>query len=653
MLQETKKNSHYLIQTIISLGILIGFIGTPIPSRAAALDERIAVQQQFLKPSGLNQGGQKTFWLSTGQGATSDFALIALNHPQLDNIPRLDPDTLEANFSYVSDYLHPKTITYFKLPAGLYFWQSGTLQVRPHEKITYQSNKKTQCFAQVIKGTVSDKCFDATRNPFALGQNSQARAATIAHNQNPALIPLHPFDDDTWGAIITGKPAVAIGRPAVPAYAAAKPAYAAAPLFAVAQAVALPQGLTISIASSNVMSQGQYEHDFPALVKASHMLPLQERTSLFQAAFKDPKQLANKDFVMLQEFGLGMRDKDIALEQVSAANVRSLKFALAQVPEYESVAKVANSPGIVDLLFNKQKYDQLETLKANGISAGRYLGGVFQLKQHRQVKIGVVCAHIQYGPKGASQIRDLIKDIDTATQYHPDIAGWIVAGDYNIDYNNPAKDLRGMTGARFQDVAVGTNGAGGRLTALGKVQQKGGKHAPWNVSPEGIDYIWYRGNLQPTATGIYPAVADQNKRLLTGGNIKPDGTHGNDSRRDFFSDHAIVSATFAVGGPQMPQQPVQQQPALGYAGAGHAKPKAQVIACPLCTFENPMRSTKCEICDTPLAAAPRAQMPQQPVQQPGRSAAAQDDDSWFKEYGDQANREAADWQVYNADEWEQ
>lgn len=636
---QTVKNKVKLVGACIVA--VLSLLSTD--SFGAAMAARMSrINKKFLQDAPYVQGGQKTFWLKTG-GDSQEWALIALNNPHKSNSPRINPDTYEANFHYVTDYFYKSTNTYASLPAGLYFWRSGkagSIKVRPSDGIQYESDLGLKCYAKV--GAKKAQCFDATRNPFALGKGSEQRIATKAYNRAGGDIPLHPFDDDRWADMITiGAGAKAPGLPGKPIAGGfpvgggfgqggahhgglghgghgAKPGKPAV-------GAALPAGVTISVASSNVMSQGQYEHDFPRKA-AGNQLDLKTRTGYFHGAFADDNQLAGKDFVMLQEFGWGMKDKDTRLEKLDKKPhlVRSLKFSIAKTP-YTSTAKQANQKGIVDLLFDGKKYELLEAFgdRNRKEGEGRYLGGVFEFKKHPGLKVGVVSAHIQtYKPE---QVGELAAEIERADKKYGDIAGWIVAGDYNINYNSPdhgqGAGLSHMTGAGFESVSVGeVAGKGGkrlRFTALGKKPvTPGDPNTEWLVTPEGIDYIWYRGGLRPLGDGeVFPAVGDQDNQLLTGGHLR-NGVNSDDSGRRFYSDHAIVSAEFELAqgaGAQAGGGAAQVGGGAAVHGGGAA---AQAVAvCPACTYHNPADAVVCEICGSKLdkAKVPIHQKPQVPL----------------------------------------
>lgn len=340
-----------------------------------------------------------------------------------------------------------------------------------------------------------------------------------------------------------------------------------------------PTEIIISVTSSNIMSQAQYEQDFPNSFSAEdresgrykeYMLPLNVRNKILQRhlyySATDPKPgaLSRRDFVCLQETGPDMRGPHYDLKKTI----------------YNSTAASLDQPSIVDLLYDKAKYTLIHTITHQQRTPGRYLGGIFAFKNRTGDQtgffIGAISIHVQY--EKPHQVTDLLSDIEQAAQRYPQCIGWIVGGDFNADVNKPNNKsvntiLQQMNNASFRDSAAGWNEKRQkRLTALGKIQlsdQKGALH-PWYTEPQGIDYFWFRNDIknltwQLLKTRTFPSPNNQPGELLTGGNLiyhdlsKNAAHNGYDgSRTHWYSDHASITLILSIS--LAPTEPTPQPP---------------------------------------------------------------------------------------------
>ncbi|HEV2600781.1 MAG TPA: endonuclease/exonuclease/phosphatase family protein [Candidatus Babeliales bacterium] len=537
-----------MLRKILSVSVVTLIIGLPLQlCGAAGLPELRPINQAYYKAPGVIKPGQcesKVFWLQTPHN--NDAILIELNDPQ-DSIPEIAIDGL-ANFHYISTEMDQNSSKYIAVPSGLYYWKKqASIKVRPTDPSYYTYSPQTEEFIYAQRKAA----FNPFMRPEVFQKFRQKMQFIQKYLDDPVNNTWHPFDQKWINTLTTN---------------AGQVVHHAAAALPLPKGAALVQPLakeTITIASSNVLSESLYKAWFNKNInRKANILPLANRQKLFNAAFRNSLQLEAKDFIMMQEHPHGQIEG--GLNTPKGTNYFSLKYGLLR---NGAITDIVYKTGSADLYYNSKKFIPKtpifdSSVNAKNIANGRYLGAIFEFIDHPGCYIGIVSAHIQWGkPK---QVQQLLSDIDAVAQPYPAM-GWIIAGDFNMNYNQPQskstqEGLGYLKAAGFIDSGVGTTAQNKRFTALGKVEQ-----SPQNYITlmEGIDYIFYK-NLHLTTGNTYPEIDQFPDRLLTSGHPWNNGAATSDRDRTFYSDHAIIGAEFdyaiaqpakkQVLQPQAPQQ---------------------------------------------------------------------------------------------------
>lgn len=220
-------------KSLCSISLIISFCYSTIVF-AAAPASMFPIKPQLLQKVTLSpQAQQDTYWLTIPGG---NQVLIGMNAPN--TTPMIDAPG-NANFKYVSDYLHKSSFTFSDLPAGLYYWHN-------HNKGISSSAQGPTWRSTPTGYKSNDRLWDTTR----------------AHDKHPFALSDIPN--------MVQAPA---SQPAVK-----------------------QEVKTFSIASVNILNERPYLR-----FSNNQGMPLAQRQGLFNAAFNDPQQLQGKNFIAFQE----------------------------------------------------------------------------------------------------------------------------------------------------------------------------------------------------------------------------------------------------------------------------------------------------------------------------------------------------------------
>jgi len=226
--------------------ILLSIIGCMVSAYTTMNFAASAAPLYPIKPQLLQQvtidprANQDTHWLTVDNQGNK--VLIALSSGQT---PAIDLSG-NANFKYVSNYLHKQNLTLHELPAGLYFWQTGP-----------------------TKGHLSS----APTGPLWVSTQTGYRRLT---NQGALWDPNRKHDTHPFK--LSDIPNMIVKPQAKPKQQLQK------------------EISSFSIASINILNERPY-----ARFSQNKGMPIAQRQSLFNAAFNDPQQLQGKDIIAFQE----------------------------------------------------------------------------------------------------------------------------------------------------------------------------------------------------------------------------------------------------------------------------------------------------------------------------------------------------------------
>ncbi len=291
------------------------------------------------------------------------------------------------------------------------------------------------------------------------------------------------------------------------------------------------ESMSFTVASCNVLKQDLYKRNFkPKTDNADDYKSLEDRQTIFEDSelFINPHHDLKPDIVGLQEYYdsdtphvyLNNRkffhiQEEMGLYLVTKKNT----FDLVDSNYVSFKTPTATDNGFLYQILNPKKNPTetlgvINTLLKGGVGSG----SGFSYHQFRQAQL--------------DEIMDFIAS-------KPNITQWIIMGDFNWRYED-GKIQQWITD---NDLTIGST-----ATTNYDTSRRGSNKLVK------LDYILSK-NITRSDDTVYPEVTKQNQRLLT---------HSTeDQERDYFSDHAILFATFTMDIPatqlQEPEKLPQQQ----------------------------------------------------------------------------------------------
>lgn len=294
--------------------------------------------------------------------------------------------------------------------------------------------------------------------------------------------------------------------------------------------------IQFNVACCNALKQQYYNMSFKPKNQADTYKPLQDRIKSFQKSplFVGPPHNRNLDphldIVGLQEY------YDNQTPQIYLNNPRSFYI------EKDMGLYLATKKDTFNLIEKGSVSFQTPKADHNG-----FLYQILSPKNNPQQTIAVINAHLKGGPDAPdgytyqsfreAQLTEIIQFIKGN---YPHVTRWIIMGDFNWRYEDKYKgdkNIEDWIHDADKKLTVGstatTNYDNGRLVKL--------------------DYILSK-NLTRSNESVYPPVDRQMDLLLT-------HSSKDDQSRDYFSDHAILFATFEIPSakPLPPIPPAQQE----------------------------------------------------------------------------------------------